>query len=49
MRFQVFKIGPEAWRFTDLNGTAGECDTHAEAIAEASDLAWLALPLEQKR
>ena len=47
MRFQVFKIAPNCWRFTDLHDIAGECDTHAEAIAEASDLAWLARPLEQ--
>ena len=46
MRFQVFKVAPGLWRYTNLCDIAGECDSWQEAQDEASDLAWLARPME---
>lgn len=35
MKFQVFKIGAERWRFTNFEGIAGDCDSWREAMNEA--------------
>jgi len=45
--FQVFKIGENHWRWSNLRDIGGDCDTFEEAIAEASDIAWLSKPLAE--
>lgn len=46
MKFQVFKIGPSLWRYTNMADVEGECETWQDAQNEASDLAWLGRPVE---
>lgn len=33
-KFTIYRIEADRWRFTNFKGIAGECDTHAEALAE---------------